>query len=171
MNSPYFWFTIWNVSLHQGLQLYWHFLSPLEINEVCNVLQYPNEWFSICVLQFLPHLYYWRLWNLNHPLHYNMFSFIIFSPNSMHQTLFSGLRCIYAMRFHHSIILWIARCTGNQPHCQEMPVIKWMESRFICHLRYAFHSRFHSNLPTHTVWSLVPMVLIKKLKTLWTEWE
>jgi hypothetical protein len=43
MNPPCSRSTLWRVPLHQGLQLCLIFFSPFEINEVCIVLEYPDE--------------------------------------------------------------------------------------------------------------------------------
>jgi len=41
-----------SVPLHQHLQMCLLFLSPLEINEVCFLLWYADEWFSIGEFRF-----------------------------------------------------------------------------------------------------------------------
>jgi hypothetical protein len=64
-------------------------------------------------------------------------SFIVFSPDSMHQTLHSRVQRLTTMSFNHSIILWIIRCTWTLPHRLKTPVIEWMESRCISKMYFS----------------------------------
>jgi len=165
MNPPCSRSTPQSVPLHQGLQMCLLFLSPLEINEVCILLWYADEWFAIGEFQFwLPPDRPWR-WNLNHPVRCILLIFFVFRPDRMHQTLHSRIQCLSTMLFHHSIILWMFRRTWKQPHRLTTPVIEWMESWCSSHLEFESNFRIHHNLPAHTVFSLVPMGLIKYPKT------
>jgi len=165
MNPPCSRSTPQSVPLHKGLQMWMLSLSPLEINEVCILLWYWDEWFSIGEFWFWPPPD--RLWlsNLNHLVCRILLSFFVFSLDSMHQTLHSGIQCLSIMLFHHSIIFWIFRHTWKQLHRLKIPVIEWMESQCSSDLKFESNFRIHRNLPAHTVFSLIPMGIIKNPKT------
>jgi len=165
MNSPCSWRTLQSVSVQNSLQCCLHVLSPLEINEVWISLWYLNHCFSIVKFQFRPLPYRSWLCNLYHPVCRILLSFFVFSLDSMHQTLHSGIQCLSTMLLHHSIILWIVRRTWKQLHRLITPVMEWMESQCSSNLKFESNFHIHRNLPAHTVPSLVPMGLIKNPKT------
>jgi len=119
-----------DISLHQGFQMFLLFLSPLGINKVCILHPYLDEWFSIGYFQFWPPSDRPWLCNLNHLVHRIQLSFLVFSQDSMHQTLHCSIQCLRTMLFHHSIILQIFRCTRKQLHHLITLVIECMETRW-----------------------------------------
>jgi len=171
MNPLRSWSTPWRVSLYKGLQFCLLSFSQFENNKVCILLGYPNQWFHICKYWFGPPPDRPGLWNLDHAVCRILLSFFVFSLDSMHQTLHSGMQCIGAVHFHHSLILWIFRCTWKQPHLLKTPVIEWMESRSCSDLKFESNSRIHHNSPAHTIFRLLPMRLIKHPETPWTVGE
>jgi len=171
ISHPRSWSTPWSVSLHKGLQFSLFFLTPVEINKVCILLRYPNRLFPIRKSRFWPPPYRSGLCNLDHPVCRDLLSVLVFSPDHMHQTLHSGIQCIGAVLFHHSLILWIFRRTWKEPHHLITPVIEWMESRRCRDLKFESNSRIRRNSPAHTIFCLVPMRLINNPKTPRTVWE
>jgi len=109
--------------------------------------------------------------NLHHPVCRIPLSVLVFSPDRIDQTLHSRIQCIGAVRFHHSLILWIFRRTWKEPHRLITPVIEWMESRRCSDLKFESNSRIRRNSPALTIFLPVPMRLIKNPKTPWTVWE
>jgi len=89
----------------------------------------------------------------------------------MHQTAPSGIQCLCTMRLYQSIILWIFRPTWKRPHCLKTPVMEGMESHSSCDLKFQSNSGFHHNMPAHTVFSIIPMVLINNPECPWAVWE
>ena len=100
--------------------------NAFEINKVGILLQYPNKRFPIRKFWFWPPPDWPGLHNLDNLVCYILLSVFVLSPDCMHRTLHSGIQCIGAMHFHHSIIFWIFRRTWKQPHRQKTPVIERM---------------------------------------------
>jgi len=171
MNSAWCWSTTRSVSLHYGLPFRLLVLSPLKINEVCILLQYQHQWFSTGKTWFWPPPYRPRISNQYHLVCSILLSFFVFGPDSMYRTLHSRIQCVWAMNLHHSIILSIIRPSWKQPHRLITPVIEWMQSWCSCDLKFESNFRIHSNVPAHTVFSLVPMGLIRNPKTACTVGE
>jgi len=165
MYPPCSWSTQCSVSLHQGLQFHLLILSWLKINEVCILIWYPNEWLSVGTFRIRPPLYRPSRYNLYHLVCHILLSFFVFSPDSMHHTLYSGIQCLCTMLLHHSVILWIFRHTWQQPQHLITPIIEWMESQCSCDLKFESKSHFHCNWLANTVFSLVQMGFIKNPKT------
>jgi len=157
--------TIQSVYLRKGLYSNLPFLSPVEINKMCLLCHYPTKEFPICEFGFWPPLHRPGLCIFNYPVYCILLRVMVFSLDGIHQTLHSGIQCLSAMLFHHSLILCIFRCTGKQPHCPKTPVIEWMESQSCRDLKFQSNSRIHCNLPASTVFDLVLMGLIKDPKT------
>jgi len=165
------WRTPWIISLHLVLLFCLLFLCPLEIDEVCNLPQYMNHWFSIGLFQIQPRFHLPRPGNLYHPVRHILLSFLVFCSDSMHQTLHSRVHYLYSMLFLQSIILWIFRTTWNQPYGLKIPVMDWMESQCSCNWRCESSSHCHSNVPAHTVFSLELIGLIQNPNTQQTVWK
>jgi len=81
------------------------------------------------------------------------------------------MHCLCTILFHPSIILWIFRHTWIQPHRLITPVIVWMASQHCCDLLFQYNSCVNRNLPTNSVFHLVPMGFISNPNTSFTECE
>jgi hypothetical protein len=55
--------------------------------------------------------------------------------------------------------------TTTQPYGPITPVIDWMKFQCSCYLNFESNFQFQLNLPAYTVFSLVPMGLIRNSKT------
>jgi len=136
-------------------------LSPFKMHEVCILLRYPNKWFSIGKSWIQPLPYHPKLCNLDNPVHHIQVSCIVCSTDSIHRTLHAWIQCVCTMLFHRRILWWILRRICKQPYDLTTPVLQWMEFRSSCDLKFESKFSFHRNLPAHTVFSHIPMGLIK----------
>jgi len=143
MTTAYSWCTLWSVSLYQGLQFSILFLSPLKITAVCILAQYPDEWISIGQFRYRPLPYCSSLCNLYHLVPHFLLNFIVFCPDSMHQTLHSWIQCICAIFFN--LVLQAHRKTSRlsdiTTHCvNELRVLQWLQAS----IQFARSSQFAS---------------------------
>jgi len=153
MYPPRSWCTLWSVSLHKGHWCSLVILSPFEINKVCILRQALSKWFPIRKFRFWPPPHCPGLCNLDHPVCCILLNILVISLDGVHQTLHSGIPCLGAVLFYHSLILWIFRRTWKQPCRLKTPVIEWMESRCCIELKFESNSRIHRNSPAYTVFS------------------
>jgi len=171
MNTPSSWSTYWSVSFNKSCQIYLLFLSPLKMNEVCILLRYWKEWFSIFKLWLPAHPQYQRSGNLGHHMHCILRSFSVFGMEAMHWTVSHWIQYLCTMLFHRSNNLWTFRCTWTLLYHLIIPVIEWMESWHWCDLKFESISHIDCNMAAHTAFSLVSMGLFKNPKNPSTVWE
>jgi len=125
-----------------------------------------SPWVSEAVVvqwqcQFWPPPNCTRLWIANHLGRCIQSSCIIFSPDCIPQTLYSGTQCLGSMLFNHCIILWILRLTWKLPHHLKIPNIDWMKSwRRRC-FEFESNSHFYHQMQSNTIFALIVTRLIK----------
>jgi hypothetical protein len=123
----------------------------IELKKVCIVNGHLSKRCSIRYVRFRPPYCLPSLCHLYHPVHLILLSCIVYSSDSMHQTLPSGMQSPSTMHLHYSVMLRIVRCTSKQPHHPKTPLIECMKSWCSCDLKFESNFHIHCNLPAHTV--------------------